>query len=91
MVRAKFVVTSIETQMGTVKDQETGEYKPSPIQTIKMQPVYANNDPNHENSKFWAASPGGRLELNCVNPKAVEQFTLGTEFYVDFTPAPEKA
>ena len=86
-VRAKFVCTSIERQMGTVRNKETGEYEKSEVQTIKMTPVFANNDPNHENSKFWAASPGGSLLLNCVNPEAVKQFELDREYYLDFTPA----
>lgn len=90
-VRAKFKVDSITREMGTKYNPETKEYEPFEIQTIAMSPVYANGDPNHENSKFWAASPGGSLKLNCVNPEAVAQFDLGGEFYLDFTPAPKAA
>ncbi len=52
-----------------------------------MSPVYGNGDPNHENTKFWQASPGGRLELSVVNAAAVERFEVGKEYYLDFTPA----
>lgn len=77
MVRAKFKVDTL-----TRSNFGSGE-----MTTIKMSPVYANNDPNHENSKFWRYSPSGSLELGCVNPEAVKQFELGKEYYIDFTPA----
>jgi len=57
------------------------------MNTIHLQPVYGNSDPNHENSKFWAASPNGEIRLGTVNAAAVAQFALDQEFYVDFTPA----
>jgi hypothetical protein len=88
-VRAKFVVQSItESNSPKSEKQEDGTYKPVPgkMSTIKMTPVYANGDPNHENTKFWQASPSGELTLNCVNPQAVEQFIVGHEYYLDFTP-----
>lgn len=89
-VRAKFFVHSItESNSPRAERQGDGTYRtvPGKVTTLVLQPVYANNDPNHENSKFWAASPGGRLELNCVNPEAVKQFEVGREYYIDFTPA----
>lgn len=101
MVRAKFKVDAIERTMGSrgMKDadgkpvmSEDGRYQkhePCEMSTIKMSPVYANNDPNHENSKFWAASPGGSLALNCVNAAAVAELELGKEYYIDFTKAGE--
>lgn len=93
-VRAKFKVNAIRFSMGSRKSGRKDEngrdvYEPCKMATIEMSPVYANGDPNHENSKFWDASPGGKLELNCVNAAAVEQLELDREFYVDFTPAPE--
>lgn len=87
-VRAKFKVNSIETidQPKSVR-QEDGSYKTEPgtMTTLKMSPTFSN-DPNSENKKFWDASPGGQLTLNCVNTAAVEQFKIGQEFYLDFTP-----
>jgi hypothetical protein len=55
--------------------------------SIKMSPVYHNNDPKHENSMFWAYSPGGSFELLTVNPQALEGMEPGDEFYFDITPA----
>ena len=100
MVRAKFKVDSIERTMSsrTLKDDqgnpikdERGFYKAEPceMQTIKMSPVYGNGDPNHENTKFWEASPGGMLNLNCINAAAAKEFELGKEYYLDFTKAGE--
>lgn len=67
-----------------------GQYRksePCRMATITMAPVSANNDPKHENSKFWNSSPGGEFKLNCVNEAAVAQLELGKEYYLDITPA----
>lgn len=90
-VRAKFKVTRIERSMGS-KQQGTDEngrplYSLHEMQTITLSPVYGNGDPNHENTKFWAASPSGEIKLGTVNQAAWEQFILDREYYVDFTPA----
>lgn len=73
-VRAKFKVVSVEP---------AGEG----VQSISLQPVVGDNDPESENSKFWKASPGGQISLFCANIAATEQFKPGRVFYVDFTPA----
>jgi hypothetical protein len=92
-VRAKFIVNSITSSMGSrksgEKDPKTGyeTYVAAEMWTIKMNPVYGNSDPNHENTKFWDASPGGSFELNCVNAEAVRQFDIGKEYYFDISPA----
>lgn len=91
-VRAKFTVNSITRSMGSMPGPEKNSqgypvYVPKEMWTIKMSPVYGNSDPNHENSKFWSASPSGSLELGTVNSEAVKQFDIGKEFYVDFTEA----
>jgi hypothetical protein len=97
-VRAKFKVDSIErTRSSAAKRDEAGApvkdergnyvYVPIEMQTVKLSPVYANGDPNHENSKFWAATPSGSITLGTVNADAVRPFDLGKEFYIDFTEA----
>lgn len=89
-VRAKFKVDSIERHNNpTSIKQQDGSYetKPGEMHSIKLSPVYANNDPKHENSKFWAASPSGQLTLGCANPEATKYFDLGGEYYIDFTKA----
>ena len=40
-----------------------------------------------EDRSFMQATPWGRAELGIDNPKALEQFTVGKTFYLDFTPA----
>jgi len=98
MVRAKFKVSKIERSMTSrVKRDEDGAevrseaghqvYEPCEMQTLVLTPVYANGDPNHENTKFWNASPSGEIRLGCVNIAAAQQFELEGEYYVDFTPA----
>lgn len=87
-VRAKFTVNSITRSMGSRKNHATDKYEPAEMWTIKASPVYGHGDPNHENTKFWDASPGGSFELNCVNAEAVKQFDIGKEYYFDISPAP---
>jgi hypothetical protein len=92
-VRAKFTYTGYETSL-SLKYGKAADGKPDyqsatkvELRSLKFQPVYANNDPNHENSKFWDASPSGSLTLGTINPEAWSQFELGKEYYLDFTPA----
>lgn len=98
-IRCKFKVNSITrfNQSATKRDaagspvkDERGNYlyEVVPMATVKLSPVYGNNDPNHENSKFWAASPSGSFEFNTVNLKAVEDLEIDGEYYIDITRAP---
>ena len=91
-VRAKFKVSKIEATMGSMpgpnKDANgRAIYIPTVIKTVVLNPVFGNGDPNHENTKFWAASPSGEIRLGTVNAQAAAQFELDQEFYVDFTPS----
>lgn len=97
-VRAKFKVGEIKLTPGNrvkldaqgkpEKDERGYEkYEACEMQTVTLYPVCHNGDPQNENTKFWAASPSGKIELGCVNPAANVQFKLGDEFYVDFTMA----
>lgn len=87
-VRAKFRCTEIKRGMTTrwspgAKTAETAE-----VRSIVMVPVSGNGDPEHENTKFWQASPSGSLTLDVLNLAAAEQFELGREYYLDFSVAP---
>lgn len=102
-VRAKFTVTSITRNQGSRQetcadpancpvganwhDGMSRHSVPAEVQTIGLAPVYGNGDPNHENTKFWQASPSGQIQLGTVNLAAAQQFELGAEYYVDFTKA----
>lgn len=76
-VRAKFKVDTITRSKHW--DKQKGE-----IQTIRLTPVTSGSD---ENAEFYAATPSGSIDLSTVNQAAGEQFKLGAEYYVDFTPA----
>lgn len=52
--------------------------------SIVLHPVYSDSE---ENKAFFQSTPGGTISLYCVNERANEQFALGKEFYIDFTPA----
>ena len=74
VVRAKFKVIRIERSEGWNNINE--------IQTIVLTPVTGGSP---ENDTFYAATPSGEIKLATVNAKAVKEFDLGAEFYVDFT------
>jgi hypothetical protein len=43
-----------------------------------------------EDNKKWAsATPAGTIEMSIRNELAIEQFDVGEEYYVDFSPAPK--
>ena len=75
-VRAKFIVQSITRTKHW--DKSKGN-----ISTIKLIPVTNGSE---ENKTFYEATPTGAIELGTVNIAAAEAFTLGEEYYVDFTP-----
>lgn len=73
MVRAKFRVTEVTDTPGNES-----------LKTIKLMAV---TDGSEENKSFWKYTPAGDITMQCVNPDAIEQFEVGKEVYVDFTPA----
>lgn len=73
MVRAKFKLTSIEWNYGVARKLVfTTQYD----QTIP------------EDQRFYKATPSGRFEMLVDNPKALEMFKLGEDYYFDASPAP---
>lgn len=96
--RCKFRLDKIEISMtqrqiknadGSFKKDERGHhcYEPAELRTLVLFPVYHNNNPEHENNKFWEASPSGEFKLGVVNLSAVEHMKIGHEYYIDITPA----
>lgn len=55
--------------------------------TITLQPVTSGSQ---ENDKFFAATPGGQVELSVVNEDAARQFEVGGDYYLDFSRVGEK-
>lgn len=74
-VRAKF-------QLHSITDHANSQAK-----TLKFGAVTADGVP--ENERYHKYTPSGSLEIYVDNPPAVEQFKLGEQYYVDFTPAPK--
>lgn len=79
MVRAKFYVTSVEPN-GAEKEEDQGS-------TVSLSPVMTGSE---ENENFYKWTPGGNIVLSTINKAAADQFKVGMEFYVDFTPAEGK-
>jgi len=55
---------------------------------VRFGGVYST-DPNHENKKFWDASPNIQFEMRVQNRPAVEHIVPGQEYYLDLIPAPK--
>lgn len=90
--RAKFRLDNYQTNLAQRKIDPKGPWEAKNIRndevrTLVFQPVYGNGDPDHENTKFWEASPSGEIRLGVVNREAWKNFELGKEYYIDFTPA----
>lgn len=95
-VRAKVILNGVKTSMYKQYDYDY-EHRPYPqvtgsrdvlMQNFEFSFVPGNNDPNHENTKFWQYTPGGKLELNSINPEVAKFFEIGKEYYLDFTLSP---
>lgn len=91
VTRAKFRVNSITLNAYPTVDAD-GKTIMSVFPSIKMNPVTppfidGKMDPDHENAKFWTASPSGELTMQINNPLGAEVFEAGREYYIDFTPA----
>lgn len=78
-VRAKFYVSEVKQSKNNYGGTN-GEL----LTTIKLAPVSGNSE---ENKQFYRWTPSGSIDLGTLNPAVVEQFSIGAEFYVDFTPA----
>ncbi len=67
MVRAKFKVDEVRRHLTMLPvEGEKDRYVRGEVRTVIMSPVYGGGDPGHENTKFWRATPSGRLELGCA-------------------------
>jgi len=91
-VRAKFRVSTIECQPYTRQKPGVKGYGPEDVEkvemrTIKLVPVNATDDQDHENTRFWNASPSGEVRLGTINPEAWAYFDLDGEYYIEFTKA----
>lgn len=79
-IRAKFKVNSITRTAGWNGVKE--------LHTIKLSPVIGDTP---ENKSFYGSTPSGNIDLSVVHAAIGNQFDIGQEFFVDFTPAPTAA
>jgi len=77
---------SVRAKMKCTKISITSHHEGVDLKTIELQPVYSN-DKDSENAQFYKWTPSGKVEIGVLNPAAAEQFVLGKEYFVDFTPA----
>lgn len=54
---------------------------------VELNPVTSGSE---ENKQYFSYTPSGKIEMN-IKSAAIEQFEVGKEYYVDFTPAIESA
>lgn len=59
-----------------------------PNKRVKLNAVYSG-DRNIEDNQFSMATPWGTLEMMISNPNAIDFFTPGKKYYLDFTEAEE--
>jgi hypothetical protein len=55
----------------------------NPQATVNFNAVYGNGEANKDWSKW---TPSGYMSMVITNPSAFDQFSIGKEFYLDFTP-----
>lgn len=72
-VRAKFYVTSIQHHHTNQPEAVCAE--------VKLAPVYGD-----ANKPWSAATPQGQIAMTITNPAAIDAFSPGQNFFVDFTP-----
>ena len=53
---------------------------------VELWPVTSGSP---ENEQYYKWTPAGNIVLQTINDHAIQQFTQGKEFYVDFTPSEE--
>lgn len=60
----------------------------APTNQVSFRTVYeGDTSKDTENARFTKATPWGEIKLGIDNPAALEQFTPGKSYYVNFTPA----
>jgi hypothetical protein len=81
-VRAKMKCVEIATRESNRYDPETRKTIPGTNEVVKLSAVMGD-----ENKPWSQYTPQASVEMYITNPDAVRQFTVGGEYYVDFSPA----
>ena len=77
MVRAKFFVSELK---------HVGTPGSDPYATIVLSPVFGSYGDGKDNESWSKYTPAGKIELSITNPEAIEQFSIGKAYFIDFTP-----
>ena len=77
-VRAKFKLIEIRSH----------HWNPN-ARTFVFQPQYDSTI--EEDRRFYDATPSGQCEMLVNNPAVIEEFKIGQDYYLDFTPSIEEA
>ena len=59
------------------------------LSEVCLLPVY--DDGNEDNKAFWEATPSGSAQLQYWGDVGMEQFEIGSYYYIDFTKVDAKA
>ena len=78
-VRAKFQCNSVTLAPSARKDSNN-TWVTVLSKTWRFDAVTSGSE---ENKRFFDSTPGGKVELFCVNPEV--EFELGKEYYLDFS------
>lgn len=76
MIRCKFICLSIEPNQPSYPDHNAGS-------KVTMDARWEPKIPEDERFQKW--TPSGSLVFHIDNPKAVEEFKVGSHYYVDLT------
>lgn len=72
-MRAKFQCSSVKNYQGDFQEAE-------------LHAVYSSDEKDkEENNQFSEATPSGNLKITISNPRAINFFKPGKEYYLDFT------
>ncbi|MDO8421554.1 MAG: hypothetical protein Q7S99_05280 [Parvibaculum sp.] len=77
-------------KVGFVQEHFYGAEGAKSQETLSMHAVSASkypDDGSDENNTYAKFSPGADLKINIANPALFGGFTVGDEYYVDFTKA----
>lgn len=81
-VRAKMKCTEIATRAAVFYDPTTQKTAEGTNEVVKLSAVSGD-----ENKPWSQYTPQASVELYITNHDAVKQFTVGSTYFVDFTPA----
>ena len=73
-------------KLATISETKWSESAPG-SKTLRFQSQYDQSIP--EDQRFQKATPSASAEFQIDNPAALEQFVLGADYYLDFTPVPK--